>query len=134
MIRLQLKFLVAVVLCAACATARAADLYIICNSVVSLTASDVHDMFLGEKQFAGALKLVPVDNLAAQAIFLDKILKMNAAKYATTWTKKSFRDGVNPPLVAGGDIEALTYVRRTPGACSYVTMPVSPDVVVVARL
>ena len=134
MIRLQLKILVTAMLCATCTAARAGDLYLICNSVVSLTAADVHDMFLGEKQFAGALKLVPVDNIAAQAAFLERLLKMNAAKYSTTWTKKSFRDGVNPPLVAGGDIEALSYVRRTPGACSYVTTPVSPDVVVVSRL
>jgi hypothetical protein len=134
MIRLQLKILVTAMLCATCTAARAGDLYLICNSVVSLTAADVHDMFLGEKQFAGALRLVPVDNIAAQAAFLDKLLKMNAAKYSTTWTKKSFRDGVNPPLVAGGDVEALSYVRRTPGACSYVTTPVSPDVVVVSHL
>jgi hypothetical protein len=134
MARLTARLLVATVLCAAGAAARAQDLYIICNSAVSLTTADVHDMFLGEKQFAGALKLVPVDNTAAQTAFLDRILKMNAAKYATTWTKKSFRYGVNPPLVAGGDIEALNFVRRTPGACSYVTMPVSQDVVVVSRL
>jgi hypothetical protein len=59
---------------------------------------------------------------------------MNAAKYSTTWTKKSFRDGINPPLVTGSDAEALAYVRRTPGACSYVATPTPADVVVVSRL
>jgi len=77
---------------------------------------------------------VPVDNSSAQSVFLDKVLKMNAAKYSTTWTKKSFRDGINPPLLTGSDAEALAYVKRTPGACSYVTTPTPPDVVVVARL
>jgi len=91
------KLLLAVLLCTACAVAHAADLYVICNSRVQLTAGDVRDLFLGEKQFAGALKLVPVDNSAAQIVFLEKLLKMNAAKYSTTWTKKSFRDGINPP-------------------------------------
>jgi hypothetical protein len=128
------KLLLAVLLCAACAVARAADLYVICNSRVQLTAGDVRDLFLGEKQFAGALKLVPVDNSAAQIEFLDKLLKMNAAKYSTTWTKKSFRDGINPPFVTGSDAEALAYVRRTPGACSYVATPTPADVVVVSRL
>jgi len=133
------KLLLAALLCAGCAAAASAaanatDLYVICNARVPLTASDVRDVFLGEKQFAGAVRLVPVDNSSAQSVFLDKVLKMNAAKYSTTWTKKSFRDGINPPLLTGSDAEALAYVKRTPGACSYVTTPTPADVVVVARL
>ena len=124
--------LAAALLSAGSVAAPAADLYVVCNARVSISAAEVRDMFLGEKQFAGAVKLVPIDNSAAQAAFLDKVLQMNAAKYSTTWTKKSFRDGVNPPLVAGSDAEALAYVKRTPGACSYVTTPVT-DVVVVSK-
>jgi len=134
MLTTSAKLLLAAVLCTGCAAASAADLTVICNARVPLTAGDVRDLFLGEKQFAGAVKLVPVDNSSAQSVFLEKILKMNAAKYSTTWTKKSFRDGINPPLVTGSDAEALAYVRRTPGACSYVTIPTPPDVAVVARL
>jgi hypothetical protein len=134
MFRSYAKLLLAALLCVGCAVASAADLYVICNSRVSLTAADVRDLFLGEKQFAGAVKLVPVDNSAAQIVFLEKVLKMNAAKYSTTWTKKSFRDGINPPLVTGSDAEALAYVRRTPGACSYVATPTAADVVVVFSL
>lgn len=134
MFRSSAKLLLAALLCVGCATASAADLYVICNARVPLSAADVRDLFLGEKQFAGALKLVPVDNSAAQIAFLERVLKMNAAKYSTTWTKKSFRDGINPPLVTGSDAEALAYVKRTPGACSYVTIATPADVVVVARL
>ena len=134
MFRSSTKLLLAALLCVGCATASAADLYVICNARVPLSAADVRDLFLGEKQFAGAVKLVPVDNSSAQSVFLEKVLKMNAAKYSTTWTKKSFRDGINPPLVTGSDAEALAYVKRTPGACSYVTIATPADVVVVARL
>lgn len=133
MFKSSAKLLAAALLAAGCTLARAADLYVICNAQVSLSAADVRDLFLGEKQFAGTVKLVPIDNGVAQSIFLDKVLKMNLAKYSTTWTKKSFRDGLNPPLVAGSDAEALAFVKRTPGACSYVTTPVGADVVVVAR-
>lgn len=126
-----MRWALAVLLSGVCTLARGADLYVICNSSVSLTATDVHDMFLGEKQFTGATRLVPVDNSAAQQLFLDKVLKMSAARYSTTWTKKSFRDGVNPPLIASSDLEAVAYVRRTPGACSYTTTPVSTDVVLI---
>ncbi|TLY61534.1 MAG: phosphate ABC transporter substrate-binding protein [Gammaproteobacteria bacterium] len=134
MIRSSAKLLLAALLCAGCAVARAADLYLICNSGVSLAASDVRDLFLGEKQFAGELRLVPVDNSAAQNLFLERVLKMNVAKYSTTWTKKSFRDGINPPLVTGSDAEALAYVKRTPGACSYVGTPNTVGVRVVSTL
>jgi hypothetical protein len=125
--------LLAVLLCACGTGARAADLYVFCNARLTLSAADVRDMFLGEKQFAGAMKLVPIDNSAAQQVFLDKVLQMNVAKYATTWTKKSFRDGINPPVLAGSDAEALANVRHTPGACSYVTTPTASDVIVVAK-
>jgi hypothetical protein len=132
--RLALKLVLIALACSSDTLARAADLYVICNSTVSLTPADVHDMFLGEKQFVGATKLVPVDNSAAQAAFLEKILGMSATKYSTTWTKKSFRDGINPPLIAGSDVEALSYVKRTAGACSYITTPAPAGVALITRL
>lgn len=135
MMRIRIKLLMlAALLSVGGSSASAADLYVICNAQVSLTAADVRDVFLGEKQFAGALKLVPIDNSAAQALFLERVLKMTAAKYSVTWIKKSFRDGINPPVVAGSDAEALATVRRTPGACSYVTTPPEEKVEVVTRL
>jgi hypothetical protein len=132
-LKVPVRFFLAALVCVASAAVSAADLYVVCNAHQPLTAGDIHDLFLGEKQFAGATKLVPIDNSAAQAAFLEKILGMSAAKYSTTWTKKSFRDGINPPVVAASDLEALTYVRRTPGACSYVTSPVAGDLQVISK-
>lgn len=114
--------------------AGAADLYVICHPGVKLLATEVRDMFLGEKQFAGSVMLQPADNNAAQPVFLEKILNMGADKYATAWTKKSFRDGLNPPPVKGTDAEAVDYVRRTSGACSYVSTLPGPGVVLIASL
>ena len=48
------------------APAHAGDLYIACSAGVTLTLADVRDVFLGEKQFAGPVKLQPVDNNAGQ--------------------------------------------------------------------
>jgi hypothetical protein len=134
MLKVPARLLLAAALWAASAVASSADLYVVCNAHAALTAGDVHDLFLGEKQFVGATKLVPIDNSAAQAMFLERVLMMSAAKYSTTWTKKSFRDGINPPLVAGSDIEALAFLRRTPGACGYVTTPQVGDLEVISRL
>lgn len=98
----------------------AADLYVVCNANVSLQPSDVRDVFIGEKSFAGSAHLAPADNLAAQGAFLERVVKVSADRYASLWTKKSFREGANPPPVKASDAETIAYVRHTPGACSYV--------------
>lgn len=128
-----IRMLAATVLVAAGGASRAADVYVICHSGVSLTSADVREMFLGEKQFAGEVKLQPADNSILQAAFLDQVIKMDAGKYSTSWTKKSFREGINPPPVKGSDAEAIAYVKQTNGACSYVGSQPSGDVVVVGK-
>lgn len=115
-------------------TGSAESLYVICHPSVGLSQADLRDVFLGEKRFAGKVRLAPADNRAAQSTFLDKVLMMAPAKYATSWIKKSFRDGVNPLPIKGNDAETLEYVRREPGACSYVTVPPGSGVTVVADL
>jgi hypothetical protein len=110
------------VLALICASASlAADLYVIANSGLSLSAAEAREAFLGEKQFSGSIKLVPVDNAAVQEAFLAKVVKMDNAKYASTWTKKSFRDGLTPPALKSSDVEVIEFVKRTPGAVGYVS-------------
>jgi hypothetical protein len=115
------------------AAAMADDLYLACHAGVSIAAADVRDVFLGEKQFLNAVRLVPIDNMAAQPAFLEKVLKMNGIKYATTWAKKSFRDGVNPPAVMANDAAVLEFIRRTPGGCGYLEMEPAEGVTVIAK-
>lgn len=101
--------------------AASADVYVITHPATDISAADVREVFLGDKQFAGVVKLIPIDNTAAQPEFLTKVVKFEAAKYATAWTKKSFRDGLNPPATRGSDAEIVAYVRQTPGAIGYVS-------------
>lgn len=101
--------------------AYAADAVVISNSGITISAGEVKDIFLGEKQFAGSTKLIPVDNASLQASFLSKYMNMAADKYNSMWTKKSFRDGLTPPAVKSGDADVIDYVKRTPGAVGYVT-------------
>ena len=105
----------------AAAPAFAADVYVIANSGLELSADDIRDAFLGEKQVAGSAKIVPMDNAGAQKIFLEKVIKLDAAKYGAIWTKKGFRDGLNPPPVKSGDAEVVAAVKSTPGAIGYVS-------------
>lgn len=126
-------WLLAAALAGASGAATTADLYVVCNSNVALQASDVRDVFVGEKSFAGSARLAPADNLAAQAAFLQRVVKVSADRYASLWTKKSFRDGANPPPVKASDAETIAYVRQTPGACSYVQTPPPAGVNVVGK-
>lgn len=130
--RVVLPLVVALALTGSSVAAPPEGLYVICHPSVSITPNDLRDVFLGEKQFAGSVRLLPADNAAAREIFLEKVLRMDIAKYLTAWTKKSFRDGVNPPALSNSDAEALEYVRRAPGRCSYITTAPGPGVYVVA--
>jgi hypothetical protein len=117
----------------AVSSAAADELYVACHSGAALGADDVRDLFLGEKQFVGDLKLVPVDNAVAQASFLEKVLRMNAAKYTNSWVKKSFRDGVYPPVVKANDAAVLEFIKRTPGGCGYLNAAPPPDMALIGK-
>ena len=110
--------------------AMAADIYVICHSGVTLAAGDVREVFLGEKNFAESARLTPVDNASVQLEFLSRVIKLEAGRYGTAWTKKSFRDGVNPPPVKASDAEVIEFVRRTPGAIGYVSNAATGVVIV----
>lgn len=100
-----------------------AELYVIANSSLSVDAASLKSIFLGETQFSGSTKLEPTDNSAAQAVFLNKVLSMDKAKYDGLWVKKSFRDGVNQPTARGSDAEVIEFVKKTPGGIGYVISP-----------
>jgi ABC-type phosphate transport system substrate-binding protein len=99
----------------------AGDVYVIANKSLSISGADVRDIFVGDKQVAGGTKLVPIDNAALQKDFLDKVVKVDAAKYGSIWTKKGFREGLNPPVVKNGDADVVAAVKATPGAVGYVS-------------
>lgn len=114
--------LIALIAASACAGA-SADIYLIANSSLKLTADEAKEAFLGEKQLAGSVKLAPIDNGPAQVEFLQKVYGMSADRYNTVWAKKGFRDGLNAPAVKGGDLEVLGFVKSNPGGLGYVTAP-----------
>lgn len=132
--RTGLRLLAALLAAAWSPLSHGGDIYVVCSTGVSLTLDDIRDVFLGEKQFAGSIKLVPVDNSAAQADFLAKAIKMDAGKYTTSWTKKSFRDGATPPSVKGADGEVIEFLRHTPGGCGYLSLAPPAGLTLVGRL
>jgi hypothetical protein len=112
--------------------AAAGDLYVIANPSLALTADDIRDIYIGDKQMAGGVKLVPLDNGAQQKEFLEKVLKLDGAKYNAIWIKKGFRDGLNAPALKSGDAEVVAMVKSNPGAIGYVSS-VPKDLKVVVK-
>lgn len=94
---------------------------VVAHDSVDLSPAEVRDVFLGEKQLLGDLKLVPVNNVAALNQFLAKVLQTDAEKYVARWTRKSFREGLVPPVTKGSDAEVIAFVKATPGAIGYVS-------------
>lgn len=107
-----------------------ADIYVIVNSALTLAAEDIRAIYTGDKELAGTIRIRPLDNHAAESEFLSKVLLINAGRYESLWVKKSFRDGLLPPVVKASDEEVIAYVKTTPGAIGYV-MTAPPSGVVV---
>lgn len=114
------------------APAAVADVYVIANNALALAPDEIRDAWLGDKQIAGGVKLVPLDNAAQQKEFLDKALHLDPARYNALWIKKGFRDGLNAPAVKSSDAEVIAAVKATPGAIGYVSAP-PRDLKVLAR-
>ena len=71
--------------------------------------------------FPAAIAAIPVWDQYVE--FLERVLKVDAAKYNAIWVKKGFRDGLNPPPVKTSDAEVIATVKANPGAIGYVTVP-----------
>jgi hypothetical protein len=94
---------------------------VIANPTVELDADQVRDLYLGEMQFAGKLKLVPLDNRERLHDFLEKVLQTDERKYSARWTRKTFREGIAAPAIRDNDAEVIAFVRRTPGAVGCIS-------------
>lgn len=134
---MRLRLLIAVVLGAVlflgCGMAFSGDVYVIAHPDLKLDPQDIREVFLGDKEFSGNLRIVPVDNRAVQAEFLSKAMAMDLVRYNNIWIKKGFRDAINPPVAKSTDREVLEFVKRTRGALGYVANPSGNGVVIVKK-
>lgn len=119
----RLALFPALLLAMLAARAGAADLYVVANPALTLSAEEVRDAYLGDKQMAGGTRLVPTDNASQQHEFLERVLKLDPGRYSAIWVKKGFRDGLNPPPVKNSDADVIATVRSNPGAIGYVSAP-----------
>jgi hypothetical protein len=118
----QLRWQLALLIVFCCGVARGADIYVV-TSELNLSAAEIREVYRGEKEFSGEIRIVPVDNLSAQAAFLAKVLSMTEERYTALWVRKAFRDGLNPPPAKATDAEVRAFVKQTRGAVGYVSSP-----------
>lgn len=109
------------------------EVWVIAHNSLDLSSDAAREAFVGEKQFAGSQRLQLVDNAATQKEFLDKVMKLDSAKYGAIWIKKGFRDGLNPPPVRSSDAEIVAFVKATPGAVGYVSTPVGAGIKIIGK-
>ncbi|MGC2461384.1 MAG: hypothetical protein WA446_10510 [Steroidobacteraceae bacterium] len=99
----------------------------------SLLRCITQDASIAKIRVRAPLRLVPVDNMAAQAAFLQKVLRMDGIKADTIWAKKSFPDGVDPPAAVANDAAVVAFIQRTPGGCGHLTIGPPVGVTVIGK-
>jgi len=97
-LKLKVQYAVAAILLSLFCTATAADIFVISNSGAKLSATEVRDVFLGEKQLVDAVKLSPVDNGALQADFCVRIGDRNLTKRLREHAGRAVFEPGNPAM------------------------------------
>lgn len=110
----------------------AVDIYVVTSSGLTIGAEEVKDIFVGDKQVEGGVKLTPIDNASLKTEFLDKALHLTPEKYTQLWGRKVFRDGLIPPMTKANDLEIIALIKSKPGTVGYVSA-VSGDVRVITK-
>jgi hypothetical protein len=112
----------------------AQSIYLIAHKGVTLKASEVREVYLGDREFDGKVHITPVENGSVGNAFVAKVLQMEPDRYTKLWLKKSFREGLTRPQRWATDSEVSAFVARTPGAVGYVSsLPEAAGVHVIAK-
>ena len=105
--------------------AHAKDFVIIVNPdgpLKNADASDIKEIYLGEKRFSDSVKLVPINHVEGQMknAFLKDVVGMDSKAYRLYWIKKVFQDGVPIPPSMGNISAIIDMVKTEKGAVAYV--------------
>src|SRR5258706_12785172 len=89
--------LLAALLSLGCGSAFGADIYVIAGPDVRLSAEDVRELYLGDKEFSGEIRLVPVGKKAGPSQVLVKGLGKNPPRYTNFWGENALPATRTPP-------------------------------------
>lgn len=105
--------------------AHAGDFVIIVNPdgpLKNADASDIKEIYLGEKRFVDSVKLVPINHVEGQMknAFLKNVVGMDSKAYRLYWIKKVFQEGISIPPSMGNVSAIIDMVKTEKGAVAYV--------------
>lgn len=105
--------------------AHAGDFVIIVNPdgpLKNADASDIKEIYLGEKRFVDSVKLVPINHVEGplKNAFLKNVVGMDSKAYRLYWIKKVFQEGVPVPPSIGNVSAIIDMVKTEKGAVAYV--------------
>jgi len=92
-------------------------------SADALTLEEVKEIYRGERQIIGGVRLKPIDQRDSQPIragFLGKVMNFSSDEYVTYWNNRLFREGGIPPIPKNNSAEVIGAVQDTDGAIGYV--------------
>ena len=121
-----LLFLSASVFCGPVVSADAKELAVVVGKSFPadvLAFNDLKDIYMGEKQIIGSVRLKPIDQRDNQPIkfqFLDSVLHLSRDGYITYWNNRLFREGGIPPIAKQNSEEVILTVEEVNGAIGYV--------------
>jgi len=128
------KFILTLTVMALCAPwqARAADVKAIANNSVpatSISASDLKDVFLLDKDSLGGSHVEPVlqNSGATHEAFLKEFVGKQNSVLQAYYRSLVFTGKASMPKVTAADAEAVAYVARTKGAVGYVSAAASTE-------
>lgn len=108
------------------ASAFAEDIAVIVNEIYPLSSTspqEIKQIYLGEKQYEGSLKIIPIDqkdSLPIKQKFIEKVLSTNPETYKGYWIKRFFKAGDVPPVIKASSEEIIDAVIQNPGNVGYV--------------
>lgn len=98
-------------------------------SATSIDSAELADIFLKRQSRYADGKVVPVNRLAKSTIrtqFESAILQLSEREIKKYWLKLRFK-GVRPPVIQNSDNAAILFVKRVPGAISYINSDTVPE-------
>lgn len=118
-----------------------AEFLVIGNSDIkaaSIKKSEISDIFMKKhSNLIDGTPVVPVNRSADSDLrreFESKIIKMSTREIKTYWLKLRFK-GIRPPVVMESEEAAILFVKRIPGAITYIKSSHPPsDVKILMRI
>ena len=89
----------------------------------ALSLQELKEIYLGEKQYEGRVKINPVDQRdmeSIKSVFLKKVLNKEIKNYKGYWLMRVFKEGIIPPAIKNSPQGVVETILAKRGSIGYV--------------